>query len=123
MNSDTDIKTDENGIPILDEAVDPAGIEAGSLSTPPEPDLLDQAVIDHLLHDRTIDALIDDLTADLQNLVSWKIEEFMKEEMQKVLKDAARRTAPQLAQDIRAQLRLALPELLEKAVRQSRGGT
>ncbi|HHO68080.1 MAG TPA: hypothetical protein ENK12_03515 [Gammaproteobacteria bacterium] len=123
MSGDPDIKTDEHGIPILDEALEPDALEQPPADETGNTDLLDRAVVDHLLHDETIDALLDDLTADLQGLVSWKMEEVMKEEVAKVVKDAVARTAPQLAQDIRAQLRLALPELLENAVKRARGET
>ena len=116
--SDPTIKTDADGIPILEDLVDPDEPESDSDA---EPDLLDQAVIAHLLKDETIDQLLDDMTADLQNLVTWKIEEFLKEEIQTVLHEAAQRSGPRLTQDIRAQLRLALPDLLTQAVRRARG--
>jgi len=121
MSGDPDIRTDEHGIPILDEALEPDALEHPPAGETGGVDLLDRAVVDHLLQDETIDALLDDLTTDLQGLVSWKMEEVMKEEVTKVVKEAVARTAPRLAQDIRAQLRLALPELLEKAVRRARG--
>lgn len=119
--SGSDIKTDEDGIPILEDIVDPAEPESAPDAGTAEPDLLDQAVIEHLLKDESIDQLLDDMTADLQNLVTWKIEEFLKEEIHTVIHEAAQRSGPKLARDIRAQLRQALPDLLSQAVRRARG--
>lgn len=115
--ADPTIKTDTDGIPILEDIVDPNEVEDST----PEPDLLDQAVIEHLLKDESIDQLLEDMTADLQSLITWKIEAFLKEDIQQVIHETAQRSGPKLAQDIRAQLRLALPSLLTQAIRRARG--
>ncbi len=119
--SDPTIKTDSDGIPILEDIVDPNEPEYTTLAKPSEPDLLDQAVIEHLLKDESIDQLLDDMTADLQNLVTCKIEEFLKQNIQQVIHETAQRSGPKLAEDIRTQLRQALPCLLTQAIRRARG--
>lgn len=119
--ADPTIKTDTDGIPILEDIVDPNEAEDSTPATASEPDLLDQAVIEHLLKDESIDQLLEDMTADLQSLVTWKIEEFLKQDIQQVIHETAQRSGPKLAQDIRAQLRQALPGLLTQAIRRARG--
>lgn len=112
---DPQIKFDTDGIPILDDVVDPDAPEAAET-------LLDEAaefddeLLDRLSDDPGINELLDDITADLQSLVTWKIEEFIKQEITQVIHEAANRAAPQLAEGIRAQLRQALPALLAEVL-------
>lgn len=116
--SDSDIKTDADGIPILEDIVDPE--EQDDALTSAELEKLDRAIVRRLLKDETIDQLLDDMTDDLQSLVTWKIQDFLKEEIQTIIQEAAQRSAPKLAQDIRTQLRMALPDLLIEAIRRAR---
>ncbi len=118
--AETPLQTDADGIPILDDIVDPEAPEEWQTVTA-ELDILDHAVLDQLSDDPAISQLLDDITADLQGLVTWKIEEFVKQEIQQVIHEAAHRAAPQLAESIRAQLRQALPALLAEAFSR-RGG-
>ncbi len=116
--SKSDIKTDQDGIPILEDIIDPE--EQDDILSTTDLDKLDRAIVRRLLKDETVDQLLDDMTDDLQSLVNWKIQEFLKEEIQTILQEAAKRSAPKLAQDIRNQLRMALPDLLIEAIRRAR---
>ena len=76
--------------------------------------------IEQLLHEPEIEQLIDDLTEDLQKMITWKIESFLKEEITRLVHDAAEQSAPKLAQDIHTQLQLALPDILAKLAEQAK---
>lgn len=115
MSSDS-VKLDDDGIPILDAPVSldapPAGAETAL-------DLSDHEVLTRLLDNIEVQQLLDDMSEDLQKLVSWKIESLLKEQISLLIKQAAEESAPKLAEDIRTQLQLALPGLLAKVVEQS----
>jgi len=114
------IKVDADGIPILEEVIDPDAPEEIQVEADPL-ELPDDRVLDQLSDDPAIAELLDDIAGDLQNLVNWRIEEILKEEIKQVIREAAQRAAPQLAESIRAQLRLALPALLAEAFNRRRG--
>jgi hypothetical protein len=116
MSSD-DNKLDGDGIPVLENPLtleDLQGIAA------PLPDLTDHAVVARLLRDGQVQSLLDDMSEDLQKLVSWKIEELLKDHLMQLVRQAAEESAPKLAEDIRTQLQLALPGLLANLVELAR---
>ncbi|MGD2074797.1 MAG: hypothetical protein PVI91_11940 [Gammaproteobacteria bacterium] len=116
MTDPLSVKTDEDGIPILEHAVTP---ETPDSAKPRSGiDLGDQEQVGQLLHTEAIQTLLADLAEDLQKLVAWKVEAFLKEEMQKLIHEATERSRPKLLQEIRTQLNLALPELLVKIAHQ-----
>ena len=117
MDSDP-IKLDDKGVPLLENAV--SLDELGS--TAAAPDLTDHDLISRLLENEDVRHMLDDITEDLQKMVAWKIESFLKEEVTRLIQDATEQSAPRLAQDIRTQLQLALPELIAKLAEQSRQG-
>ncbi len=109
------IKLDDNGVPILENPIDP-----GMLVNPPPsagPDLSNLDTIEQLLEADGIRELVNDLTEDLQQLVSWKIEAVLKEELAKLIHSATEQRSEKLSEDIRTQLQLALPELVAKIAR------
>ncbi len=106
------VRLDDEGIPILENPVDPQ-IPA----TPPAPvgpDLTDYDLVERLLEAEGIRELVNDLTEDLRKLVSWKIEEVLKEEVTKLIHSATEQSSEKIGEDIRTQLQLALPELVTK---------
>ncbi len=105
-------RLDEAGIPILDNPVDPQ--QLASPSTPAGPDLTNHDLVEQLLESDGIRELVNDLTEDLQKLVSWKIEAVLKEEIAKLIHSATEQSGEKLGEDIRTQLQLALPELVAK---------
>lgn len=119
MTSDT-VKLDDDGIPILDTPVTLEDTPAPAPTPPPGPDLTDHEAVVQLLQSESIQNLLDDLSDDLQKLVSWKIESLLKEHINQLIKQAAEESGPKLAEDIRTQLQLALPGLLTNLVEQSR---
>ena len=106
------LKLDDEGIPILEHPVD-LNIPADQPSVT-GPDLTDHEIVEHLLDKDTVRELVNDLTDDLQKLVSWKIEEVLKEELARLVHDATEQSSEKLSEDIRTQLQLALPELVAK---------
>jgi hypothetical protein len=118
MDSDP-IKLDDNGVPVLEHAV--SLDELASKPAAPRADLTDQDLINHLLEDEAVRQILDDITEDLQKMVAWKIETFLKEEITRLIQDATAQSAPKLAQEIRTQLQLALPGLIAKLAEQSKG--
>ena len=118
MDSDP-IKLDDKGVPLLENAV--TLDELGGEPSPPRADLTDHDLINHLLKDEAVQHILDDITEDLQKMVAWKIETFLKEEITRLIQDATEQSAPRLAQDIRTQLQLALPGLIAKLAEQSKG--
>jgi len=118
MSDSIPVKTDEDGIPLLETAVTPQQLRggAGAAAT----DLTDQAQVEQLLANEAVQALLSDLAEDLQKLVAWKVEEVLKEELQKLIHDATERTVPRLHEDIQTHLSLALPELLARIAGQAR---
>ena len=116
MTDTTPLKTDEDGIPILDTAVAPDAVQ--DIKPAPGIDLSDQEQVELLLENEAVQSLLADLTEDLQKLVSWKMEELLKGEIHKLIHEATERSMPRLFDDIQTQLRLALPELLAKIVEQ-----
>lgn len=118
MTDSIPVKTDEDGIPLLDTAVTPQQLrgEAGAAAT----DLTDQVQVGQLLANEAVQVLVSDLAEDLQKLVAWKVEEVLKEELQKLIHDATERSVPRLHEEIRTHLSLALPELLARIAGQAR---
>jgi len=114
MASDA-IKLDADGIPILEHPLTAAGSDVA-----PIPDLSDPEVVAGLLRDTSIQNLLDDMSEDLQKLVSWKMEELLKDHFNLLVKQATEECAPKLADDIRTQLRLALPGLLANMAEKAR---
>ncbi len=103
------LKLDSDGIPVLEQPVDihtPASAQ--------EPDLTSHEVVEQLLGQEQIRQLVNDLTDDLQKLVSWKVEAILKEELAKLIHSATELSSEKLGEDIRTQLQLALPELVAK---------
>ena len=115
-----DIEFDENGIPVLQKPVQVDEV-AISQEPPPAADLTDHERVVQLLEEPAIQQVLDDITEDLQKLVSWKVESLLKEEVAKLIREATENSASRLSQDIRTHLQLALPELLAKVARQARG--
>lgn len=103
-------RLDEEGLPILDNPVDPQ--QLANLSAPAGPDLTNHDLVEQLLETDAIRDLVNDLTEDLQKLVSWKIEAVLKEEVAKLIHSATEQSGGKLREDIRTQLKLALPELV-----------
>lgn len=112
------MKIDNDGIPVLEERV-PLDAAAATQQAPGL-DLTDHDQINQLLGTPAIQQILDDITEDVQKLVTWKIESLLKEEVNKLIHEATENSAPKLTQDIRTQLQLALPELLANIVRQAR---
>ena len=112
------MKVDNEGIPVLEERV-PADA-AGAGQPVPGMDLTDHEQISQLLEIPAIRQILDDITEDVQKLVTWKIESLLKEEVNKLIHEATESSAPKLTQDIRTQLQLALPELLTSIAEQAR---
>ena len=118
MDSDP-IKLDENGIPVLENAITRDEELAGQ-PVAPRADLTDHELIVRLLEDEAVQRILDDITEDLQKMVAWKIETLLKEEISRLIKDATEQSAPRLAEDIRTQLQLALPGLIAELAEQSK---
>ncbi|VAW78130.1 hypothetical protein MNBD_GAMMA15-1018 [hydrothermal vent metagenome] len=110
------LKLDDEGIPILEHPVDLNAFSDQPLVT--GPDLTDHEIVEQLLGKDRISELINDLTDDLQKMVSWKIEEVLKEELAKLIHDATEQSSAKLSEDIRTQLQLALPELVVKIAKE-----
>jgi len=112
MSSDS-VKKDQEGIPVLENplSLDQLAGEAAP-ATASAPDLTDHEVVARLLRNTDVQGLLDDMSEDLQKLVSWKMEELLKEQLNLLIRQAAEESAPKLAEDIRTQLQLALPGLL-----------
>ncbi|HHH44155.1 MAG TPA: hypothetical protein ENK49_08455 [Gammaproteobacteria bacterium] len=110
------IKLDEQGVPVLENAVSLDELDGAAAA----PDLTDHDLINQLLEHEALQGILDDITEDLQKMVAWKIESFLKEEVTRLIQDATEQSAPRLAQDIRTQLQLALPGLIARLVEQSR---
>jgi hypothetical protein len=112
------IKLGEDGIPLLDEPLSVEQLPPPDQS--PAAGLTDEEQIDRLLREEQLQGLLEDLTEDLVKLMSWKMESFLKEELLRLVHQAAEKSAPRLATDIRTQLELALPELVARLNRQAR---
>ena len=112
------IKLDENGIPILQNAVRTDELTSSSDSA--AADLSDHEQIADLLREETIQRVLNDITEDLQKLVAWKIESLLKEEFAKLIRDATEQSASKMSEDIRTHLQLALPDLLARIARIAR---
>jgi hypothetical protein len=110
------IKLDENGVPVLQNAV-----TADKLAGPAKPpaDLTDHEKIAELLDEEAIRQMLDDITDDLQKLVAWKIESLLKEEFSRLIREATEQSASKMSEDIRTHLQLALPDLLARIARQA----
>ncbi|MCO6412702.1 MAG: hypothetical protein J5I92_08160 [Thiogranum sp.] len=113
------IRRDEQGIPVLEDVVDPDSLPAATAS-PEAVDLDDHEQVAQLLQQPAVQQLVDDLAEDLQKLITWKLESFLKEEISRLVHSAAEQSAPKLAEDIHTQLQLALPDLLAKITEQAR---
>jgi len=112
------IKLDENGIPVLQNAV--SADEPSSDAGPPPADLTDHEQIGELLREETIQQLLNDITEDLQKLAAWKFESLLKEEFSRLIREATEQSASKMSEDIRTHLQLALPDLLARIVKQAR---
>jgi len=106
------LNLDNDGIPILEHPVDLNTLEDQSPAS--GPDLTDQDIVEQLLDKDRVRELVNDLTDDLQKLVSWKIEAVLKEELAKLIHSATEESSAKLGEDIRTQLQLALPALVAK---------
>jgi hypothetical protein len=118
MTDSTQVKTDADGIPLLENAIAPEQLHQEA--APRGADLTDEEQVEPLLHDTEVQALLGDLAEDLQQMVAWKIEEVLKEELQKLVHEATERTIPRLREDIQTHLSLALPELMARIAEQAR---
>ena len=118
MTDSAPVKTDADGIPLLENAVTPQQLQGAE--TPPGADLTDQEQVERLLDHETVQLLLGDLAEDLQKLVAWKVEEALKQELEKLVHEATERSMPRLREDIQTHLSLALPELLAGIARQGR---
>ena len=117
------IKLDDNGIPLLDAPVDPARVTAPATADPPaEPvvDLTDQGQIQPLLHTVSVGEMLNDLAEDLQRSITVKIETSLKEEITRLVHQAAEQNAAKISEDIHTHLELALPELLAEIARKAK---
>ena len=114
MSSDTR-KPDSDGIPVLENPLSLDDIGATGGDTPPQ-DLTDPTVVAELLRHVDVQRLLDDMSEDLQKLVSWKMEELLKEHLIQLIRQAAEDSAPKLVEDIRTQLQLAMPGLLANLI-------
>ncbi len=114
MSSDT-VKLDDEGVPVLENPVTleelPAQAEALTSETP-LPDLTDDEVVARLLQNTDVQDLLDDMSEDLQKLVSWKIESLVKDQITQLIQQAIEESASKLTEDIHTQLQLAIPGLL-----------
>jgi len=119
MTSNTG-KPDDADIPLLENPLSLEQLAAGASAPAPQPDLTDHELLARLLQNDTVQGLLDDMAEDLQKLVSWKIEELLKEQLSLLIRQAAEDSAPRLAEDIRTQLQLALPGLLANMVELAR---
>lgn len=119
MSSDT-VKKDDAGIPVLENPLELDALSAEAAPAAPQPDLTDHEVVARLLRNTDVQGLLDDMSEDLQKLVSWKMEELLKEQLLLLIRQAAEDSAPRLAEDIRTQLQLALPGLLANMVELAR---
>lgn len=110
MSSES-IKIDADGIPVLEDIVTQKE-DVAAQGRPPPLDLSDSELIQRLLQTPSVQQALDDVTEDLQKMMAWKLESFLKEELNKLVRDAIQESGPRLSQDIRTQLELALPDLL-----------
>lgn len=117
--SSKSVDPDDQRIPVLENPLTLEQVEAAP-PEPPLPDLTDHEIVGRLLENATVQSLLDDMSEDLQKLVSWKMEELLKEQLSLLIKRAAEESAPKLAADIRTQLQLALPGLLANMVELAR---
>ena len=111
------IELDEHGIPVLQNAVN--ADELASDAGPPPADLTNHEQIGELLHEETIQRVLDDITEDLQKMVAWKIESLLKEDFTRLIREATEQSASKMSEDIRTHLQLALPDLLARIARQA----
>ena len=115
-----EILRDEDGIPVLEDVVDPEALPVTAPAPGPAFDPADADQVEQLLQQPAVRQLVDDLAEDLQKLLTWKMEAFLKEELSRLVHSAAEQSAPKLAEDIHTQLQLALPGLLAKIAEQTR---
>jgi hypothetical protein len=94
MTDSAPVKTDADGIPLLENAVTPQQLQGAK--TGPGADLTDQEQVERLLDHETVQVLLADLAEDLQKLVAWKVEEALKQELEKLVHDATERSMPRL---------------------------
>ena len=111
------IKLDENGIPVLQNAV--STDELANDAHQPPADLSDHEQVAELLREETIQQVLDDITEDLQKLAAWKIESLLKEEFSRLIREATEQSASKMSEDIRTHLQLALPDLLARIAKQA----
>jgi hypothetical protein len=122
MSSDT-VKVDADGIPVLENPVALDDLPTQTEESTPQqaiPDLTDDEVVARLLQDADVQSLLDDMSEDLQKLVSWKIESLVKDQVTQLIQQAIEDSAPKLAEDIHTQLQLAIPGLLANLAEKAR---
>ncbi|VAW76925.1 hypothetical protein MNBD_GAMMA13-637 [hydrothermal vent metagenome] len=119
MTSDS-VKLDDEGVPMLQNPVSLETLQTSNAESTPMPDLTDHEVVAKLLQYSEVQDLLDDISEDLQNLVSWKIESLLKEQIGRLIKEATEESAFKMAGDIRTQLQLALPDLLANLIKQAK---
>ncbi len=115
MASDS-VELDDEGVPMLQNPLSLESLQTPTAESAPMPDLTDHEVVARLLQYSEVQDLLDDMSEDLQKLVSWKIETLLKEQIGRLIKEATEESASMMAGDIRTQLQLALPGLLANLV-------
>ncbi len=118
MTDSAPVKTDADGIPLLENAVTPQQLQGAERVS--GADLTDREQVERLLDNETVQSLLGDLAEDLQKLVAWKVEEALRQELEKLVHEATQRSIPRLREDIETHLSLALPELLARIAEQGR---
>ncbi len=118
MTDSAPVKTDPDGIPLLENAVTPQQLQVREAV--PGVDLTDHEQVEQLLDNETVQVLLADLAEDLQKMVAWKVEEALKQELEKLVREATERSIPRLREDIETHLSLALPGLLARIAEQGR---
>lgn len=112
------IHFDEQGIPVLENVVDPQSLPPAQKHSGKETG--DHERIEALLQGPEARQLIEALGEDIQKMLSVKIEAILREELDRLLREAAQQRLGGLADDIRTRLQTALPELLAKIAAQGK---
>lgn len=134
--SNDPLNPDDDTIPVLENPLSLDELEtADELETPdelktpgeqPTPEaatrLLEapnQALLAALLQTPAVQDRLNELSQDLQKLVSAKLQALLEEQLPRLIKQATEESAPRLAEDIRTQMQQALPGLLSQLVRRA----
>ncbi len=118
MTSDN-YPTDAEGIPLLDNPLSAQALAAEPRGAPPAA-LEDPALIARVLQDSAVQHLLEDMSGDLQKLVSRQMEELLQQELARLINQSVAQQAPKLAADICTQLQLSLPGLLAAVMGRAR---